>query len=235
MAIYTRGGDQGMTSLRGGERVSKGSLQVAVLGELDELNCSLGFGVGIVESLGRVYQEQGDEGRAEELEKVIAQIREVQGELLELGAAVARVKLQPSRHHASGSIEHLEQKTKDAVPDTQVPEANKWVARSGRFETWIDDYEKSLPELRNFILPGGGVGGGALHVCRAVLRRVERTTVRLVQSSGGGGRQIAPEFALGWLPYLNRLGDWLFVCARMVAWISQEPEGVWEGEKQKQV
>ena len=41
--IYTRGGDEGQTSLGGGERVSKDSLRVSAYGTVDELNASLGL------------------------------------------------------------------------------------------------------------------------------------------------------------------------------------------------
>lgn len=40
--IYTRTGDQGLTSLYGGQRVPKFKTRVAVFGSLDELNASLG-------------------------------------------------------------------------------------------------------------------------------------------------------------------------------------------------
>jgi cob(I)alamin adenosyltransferase len=43
MRIYTRTGDKGSSSLYSGERVSKGHLVFRVLGELDRLNCDLGF------------------------------------------------------------------------------------------------------------------------------------------------------------------------------------------------
>ena len=40
--IYTRRGDEGETSLGGGERVSKDAPRVAAYGTVDELNASLG-------------------------------------------------------------------------------------------------------------------------------------------------------------------------------------------------
>jgi cob(I)alamin adenosyltransferase len=41
--IYTRKGDQGMTSLSGGQRVPKDSLRVTAYGWVDELNSALGL------------------------------------------------------------------------------------------------------------------------------------------------------------------------------------------------
>ncbi|MCX6640921.1 MAG: cob(I)yrinic acid a,c-diamide adenosyltransferase [bacterium] len=43
MSIYTRGGDQGKTSLLSGDRVAKFSLRVDVYGTFDELNSWIGF------------------------------------------------------------------------------------------------------------------------------------------------------------------------------------------------
>ena len=43
MRIYTKTGDKGSSSLYSGERVSKGNRIFSVLGELDRLNCDLGF------------------------------------------------------------------------------------------------------------------------------------------------------------------------------------------------
>lgn len=43
MKIYTKTGDQGMTGLYGGGRVSKSSPRIAAYGEIDELNALLGL------------------------------------------------------------------------------------------------------------------------------------------------------------------------------------------------
>ncbi len=41
--IYTRTGDQGKTSLANGQRLAKSELRVEVIGDIDELNSSLGL------------------------------------------------------------------------------------------------------------------------------------------------------------------------------------------------
>ncbi|RPJ80091.1 MAG: cob(I)yrinic acid a,c-diamide adenosyltransferase, partial [Acidobacteria bacterium] len=75
-----------------------------------------------------------------------------------------------------------------------------------RLENWIDDYEKDLPELRNFILPGGSAGASQLHLARTVCRRAERLLVRAMKADP----EINPELLI----FLNRLSDLLFVLAR---------------------
>ncbi|QDH79435.1 cob(I)yrinic acid a,c-diamide adenosyltransferase [Echinicola soli] len=43
MKLYTKGGDQGQTSLLGGSRVSKADLRIEAYGTIDELNAFLGL------------------------------------------------------------------------------------------------------------------------------------------------------------------------------------------------
>lgn len=54
--IYTRQGDQGLTSLSGGQRVPKDSLRVSAYGTVDELNSAIGVAVasGLCQRLAEV-------------------------------------------------------------------------------------------------------------------------------------------------------------------------------------
>jgi cob(I)alamin adenosyltransferase len=74
-------------------------------------------------------------------------------------------------------------------------------------ETHIDTMTNALPELKEFILPGGTVSAAQLHVARTVCRRAEREVVYLLEQSPS---TIDPHV----VQYLNRLGDYLFVAAR---------------------
>ncbi len=49
MKIYTKTGDQGQTGLLGGDRVSKDSLRIHAIGEIDELNAYVGVCCLVVE------------------------------------------------------------------------------------------------------------------------------------------------------------------------------------------
>jgi cob(I)alamin adenosyltransferase len=75
----------------------------------------------------------------------------------------------------------------------------------GFLEKEIDSFEENLPPLKQFILPGGGVQGAALHWIRTVARRAERHCVRLAKIE---------KFEPCILRYLNRLSDLFFVMAR---------------------
>jgi cob(I)alamin adenosyltransferase len=63
MKIYTRTGDQGMTGLYGGQRVSKDSDRVEAYGTVDELNAQLGVALLAIDDHGlreRVIQIQNE-------------------------------------------------------------------------------------------------------------------------------------------------------------------------------
>ena len=85
----------------------------------------------------------------------------------------------------------------------------------------MSDRHEDLPELRSFVLPGGGSLGAYLHLCRTVCRRAERLTVAL------GRRETVPPEAV---EYLNRLSDALFVFARHAARITGSAEILWQPE-----
>jgi cob(I)alamin adenosyltransferase len=79
-------------------------------------------------------------------------------------------------------------------------------ARVAELERLIDEAEAELPPLRAFVLPAGTPKAAALHLARTVCRRAERSVVRLAHEAA------VPE---GFIVYLNRLSDLLFVLARL--------------------
>lgn len=76
-------------------------------------------------------------------------------------------------------------------------------------ETAMDRMDAELPEMRNFILPGGHPTVSQAHICRTVCRRAERLVVSIAE------QEQLPETIVR---YLNRLSDLLFVLAR---WLGQ--------------
>jgi cob(I)alamin adenosyltransferase len=72
-------------------------------------------------------------------------------------------------------------------------------------EQAIDEMEKTLEPLKNFILPGGTEAGATLHFGRTVCRRAERITVECRHEE---------EISEAAIMYINRLSDFLFVLAR---------------------
>jgi cob(I)alamin adenosyltransferase len=122
-----------------------------------------------------------------------------------VGDASIRERLETLQHDlfAVGSLlaaVHRE----GAEPHPLLPPAP--LHRIAEMEGWIDAADSELAPLREFVLPGGTPGAAALHVARTVCRRAERAVVALSASE---------PVEDGLVRYLNRLGDVLFVFARV--------------------
>lgn len=88
-----------------------------------------------------------------------------------------------------------------------------------QLERLMDRYQKVLPMLKEFILPGGGVIGSQLHIARTVCRRAERRCVSLAREES-----VDPSIIV----FLNRLSDALFVLARWLAKKEGKREMFWK-------
>jgi cob(I)alamin adenosyltransferase len=84
-------------------------------------------------------------------------------------------------------------------------------------EKKIDAMNETLPEMKNFILPGGHPTVSHLHIARCICRRAERACVRL---------QAEHEPLI--IKYLNRLSDYLFVLARFIGQQLRVTEKTWK-------
>lgn len=193
--VYTRTGDRGDTGLVGGRRVGKDDPRIECYGTVDELNATIG--------LARLHCQGAappttDADRTPSLAALDQILSRVQNELFNLGSLLATraEELRP---------------TQPVVSERHVE----------ALEREIDLYNEDLPELRSFVLPGGGALGAHLHLCRTVCRRAERLTVALSR------RETVPDVALH---YLNRLSDALFVWARFAAKATGQPEVLWQPE-----
>lgn len=123
-------------------------------------------------------------------------LRTVQQRLFDLGAELAT---HPADRY-EGQV---------TVGETEV----RWL------ESAIDAMNAELPELKSFVLPGGGVVSAFLHQARTVCRRAERVAVALARDE-----EVAPQVIV----YLNRLSDALFVWARWVGATMGEEEILWQ-------
>ena len=90
-----------------------------------------------------------------------------------------------------------------------------------QLENWIDEMQANLPELRAFILPGGNEVISLCHVCRCVCRRLERSMVLWCEESGESLEESVWQ-------YVNRLSDFCFVLARLLAKKLEINELIWE-------
>ncbi|MEI6555363.1 MAG: cob(I)yrinic acid a,c-diamide adenosyltransferase [Paludibacter sp.] len=124
-------------------------------------------------------------------------IRTIQRNLFNVGANLAtdreKVELNPDSIIKSENIEQIEQE--------------------------IDRITANLPELQNFILPGGSKSGALCHVCRTISRRAER---RLFEMN------VLYRVDKQTLIYLNRLSDYFFALSRYFTRLSGVEEICWK-------
>lgn len=191
MKIYTRTGDDGLTGLFGGPRVSKDDLRIEAYGTTDELNSVL----GVARAALATYRP----GPFDE--------PEVTGEAASAQSSSAWIS------DMDGWLERIQNELFDLGADLATPLGSKAnVHRMGQeqidvMETQIDRFEEDLAPLTAFILPGGTDVAAHLHVARTVCRRAERRVIALARRD---------EINMKCAVYLNRLSDALFVAARLV-------------------
>ena len=176
--IATRTGDAGETGLGDGSRVSKATPRIQALGDIDELNSSLG--VLLAEELPAPLREA---------------LLEVQHALFDLGGEVSI-----PGHRLLG--------------EPQV----------ARLDEWLEEWNRDLAPLKEFILPGGTRAAAAAHLARTVCRRAERSLVAL-----GAGERVAEAPRR----YLNRLSDLLFVAGRLLNQAAGSGDVQWRHERKK--
>lgn len=196
MKIYTRTGDAGKTALFGGERVLKNDARVEAYGTVDEANAALGMARAAFNA------EQGGALQGEDA-ALDGNLAALQSLLFDLGADLAT----PASARQRKFIRAIDEHDVESV------------------EEMIDGYTQELPELRQFILPGGATSSAAMQLARAVLRRAERVCVPLMEAG-----EVSPAaFSL-----LNRLSDLFFTLARVlnarvgaaeVPWVARRPGG----------
>ncbi len=171
--------------------------------------------------LSKIYTRTGDEGTSAlgsgERRPKSDQRFEAIGTVDELNAmiGVARIDAKPLGTELAAILARVQNDLFDlgadlaTLDDSAKPERRRLrvvAAQVERLETEIDGLNAKLKPLTSFVLPGGTQGAAALHVCRTVARRAERTMVALAVVE-----PVNPEA----LRYINRLSDLLFVAARI--------------------
>lgn len=121
--------------------------------------------------------------------KLKGKITDIQSHLFEVGASLAGAKMKIG---------------KDVV---------------AKMESEIDEMDKTLPKLTNFILPGGGKGGALLFMARTFVRRAERKVVALSKKE-----KIDNDVVI----YLNRLSDYVYMLARFSNYKEKIKETPWK-------
>ncbi|HYC57283.1 MAG TPA: cob(I)yrinic acid a,c-diamide adenosyltransferase [Candidatus Binatia bacterium] len=157
-------------------------------------------------------------GEVDELNSVLGVVRALLAEAPYQGSAAAE--------RIDGVLGFVQQELFDLGSELATPPESEYdgmirmgVANIARLESWMDELAPDLPELKSFVLPGGGSAGAMLHVARTVCRRAERLATSLMREGA-----CSPDAAR----YLNRLSDLLFVQSRWIAHATGHGEVLWQ-------
>lgn len=149
-------------------------------------------------------------GTVDELNSHIGLLRDhLQGDRDELLVPIQEMLFSLGSRLASGTEEQAEKFKVPHITDADIT----------AMEKEMDRLDAELPEMRNFILPGGHLAASQAHVCRTVCRRAERLVVHLA------GQEPVPEIVVR---YLNRLSDLLFVLSRHIAHLKGVADTPWK-------
>jgi cob(I)alamin adenosyltransferase len=142
------------------------------------------------------------------------------GDLDELNSALGVVRSEPLPPIVESALARVQNDLFDLGGEVCIPGRSALrEAHLEEIERHIEGLRAPLPELREFVLPGGARGASACHLARAICRRAERSLVALSHRE-----QVAP---LG-IRYLNRLSDLLFLAARTINAAAGVPEPMWK-------
>ncbi len=177
--------------------------------------------------LTRIYTRGGDAGETSlgdsaRVSKLDARIA-AYGTVDELSAAIGLALATDCPEAIREVLGRVQNELFDLGADLSVPlehEARLRVVQSqvNALEDDCDRFNAELPELKSFVLPGGGEAAARLHVARTVCRRAEREAIAASRSYS-----VNP---VG-LVYLNRLSDLLFILARTANAADGREEPLW--------
>ncbi len=140
--------------------------------------------------------------------KTIDSLLKIQNELFTLGAMLATP---PEKEILKSGKQRL-----------NIPKVT--ISSIEYLEKEMDVMNLELPQMTNFILPGGNQTVSFCHIARCVCRRAERLATALNENEA-----LNPDV----LTYLNRLSDYLFVLARKLTKDLAAKEIAWIPEKEK--
>jgi cob(I)alamin adenosyltransferase len=177
----------------------------------------------------KIYTKTGDDGTTSlfsggRVSKTHLRV-EAYGTVDELNSIIGVARAYQPHTRTDAWLAQVQTQLLNMGADLATPLDSKadWVIRiDADTVTWleqsIDEMTAELPELKNFILPGGSLAAANLHVARTVCRRAERIVVQLQDHEPLGDHV---------LNYLNRLSDFLFTLARWENMQAGIPEDKW--------
>jgi cob(I)alamin adenosyltransferase len=167
----------------------------------------------------KIYTKTGDKGTTSLLggTRVSKNHKRINayGTVDELNSFIGLLRDQEVNGGRSGELQHIQERLftigSSLASEKEIQHVFKPDIREDDIlllEKAMDAMNAGLPELRNFILPGGHTAVSLCHVARTVCRRAERAVIELAENEGCDENIII---------YLNRLSDYFFVLARKIA------------------
>jgi len=142
------------------------------------------------------------------------------GEIDELNSAIGVLLAEPLSDKVREALVSIQHDLFDLGGDVSIPgRVSMSDGQVTRLESLLDEFNSSLPPLKEFLLPGGARAAGLAHLARTVCRRAERSLVALARSEKTG--EVARI-------YLNRLSDLLFVIGRVLNRESGGADVLWQ-------
>ena len=179
--------------------------------------------------LTKIYTRTGDDGTTglgdgSRLDKDSLRIDAI-GTVDELNSAIGRVLANDCPVAVRECLEDVQHDLFELGAELCLPGVTKIEAvHLKRLEDALDGFNKDLPGLKEFILPGGAPAAADAHLARTICRRAERTLVALgrKENAGDDARR-----------YLNRLSDLLFVLARVLNRAAGRGDVLWQQGKNR--
>ena len=177
----------------------------------------------------RIYTKSGDAGDTglyggDRIAKQSPRIHAI-GDVDELNAAIGLARVYSGGSELDPILYQIQNWLFDTgaelacAPGSKFSVAAVQQRHSELLEQSMDEQSEALPELKNFILPGGSALASHLHVARAVCRRAERSVLALHELE-----QVREEVRI----FLNRLSDWLFVASRTANHVENVNDIAWK-------
>jgi len=183
----------------------------------------------------KIYTKTGDKGETglvggSRISKASSRINAI-GDVDELNAAIGVARTESTNNELDPMLAWLQSALFDlgaelaSPPGGRISHSPLPADASSRLEQDIDRQTEGLPQLQNFILPGGSKLAAHLHLARCISRRAERSCLTLHSDE-----PLRQEL----LVFMNRVSDWLFVAARTanqlegiedVAWTASQASG----------
>lgn len=179
--------------------------------------------------LTKIYTRTGDSGttglgNGSRTDKDNSRIEAI-GSVDELNSSLGVLLSEDLDETARSRLEGIQHDLFDLGGELSIPGYSSMTeAQVKRLEQYLDEYNATLPALKEFILPGGTRAASLCHVARTVCRRAERRVVKLSHTE-----KVPP---LG-IQYLNRLSDLLFVLARVLNRHGGRDDVLWQPGKNK--